>query len=109
MVRDKFLQIRNLVENNREYRQKYIGLIKTLFPILCRQILIMVETFELSRLVFKNDDGTLNREAYLKLFNNFMHEAVNSGLGVVVGFSYRPASIAFQRAANRLLREMNIS
>ncbi len=109
LVRDKFLQIRNLVENNREYRQKYIGLIKTLFPILCRQILVMVETFELSKLFFKNDDTTLNREAYLKLFNNFMHEAVNSGLGVVVGFNYRPASIAFQRAANRLLREMNLS
>jgi flagellar biosynthesis protein FlhG len=109
LVRDKFLQIRNLVENNREYRRKYIGLIKTLFPILSRQILVMVETFELSKLLFKNDDATLNREAYLKLFNNFMHEAVNSGLGVVVGFNYRPASIAFQRAANRLLREMNLS
>jgi flagellar biosynthesis protein FlhG len=109
LVRDKFLQIRNLVENNREYRLKYIGLIKTLFPILCRQILVTIETFELSRLLFKNDDDTLSREAYLKLFNNFMHEAVNSGLGVVVGFNYRPASIAFQKAANRLLREMNTS
>ena len=109
LVRDKFLQIRNLVENNREYRQKYIGLVKTLFPILSRQILVMVETFELSKLLFKNDDATLNREAYLKLFNNFIHEVVNSGLGVVVGFNYRPASIAFQRAANRLLREMNLS
>ena len=109
LVRDKFLQIRNLVENNREYRQKYIGLIKTLFPILCRQILVMVETFELTRILFKNDDSTLSREAYLKLFNNFMHEAVNSGLGVAVGFNYRPASIAFQKAANRLLREMNAS
>jgi len=109
LVRDKFLQIRNLVENNREYRQKYIGLIKTLFPILCRQILVVVETFELSRILFKNDDSTLSREAYLKLFNNFMHEAVNSGLGVAVGFNYRPASIAFQKAANRLLQEMNAS
>ena len=69
----------------------------------------MVETFELTRILFKNDDSTLSREAYLKLFNNFMHEAVNSGLGVAVGFNYRPASIAFQKAANRLLREMNAS
>jgi MinD-like ATPase involved in chromosome partitioning or flagellar assembly len=106
LVRDKFLQIRNLVENNREYRLKYVTLIRTLFPILCKQIVTVVDTFELSRLVFRTDDKKLNREAYLKLFNNFMHEAVNSGLGVVVGFKYRPASIAFQDAANRLLEEI---
>jgi flagellar biosynthesis protein FlhG len=106
MVRNRFLQIKSIVERHRGYRQRYIASIKTLFPALYRQIVSVSQTFELNNLVLEDRNGGPNREAYLKLFNNFMYEAVNSGLGIVVGFRYRPAAIAFSEAADRILEEM---
>jgi flagellar biosynthesis protein FlhG len=104
LERNKFLQIKNIVESGKSYRMEYLRMMKALFPVLHKQVVDVIKTFELSRLHFEGKDGKPNREAYLKLFNNYMHEALNSGLGVVVGFKYRPASRAFQEAANRILK-----
>ncbi len=105
-VRDKHAQIRNLVENNREYSQRYFALIKTLLPVVFKQIQAIAETFELNHLVFRKDDAgrRVNRAAYLKLLTNFVHDTVNGGLSVIVGFPYRPASVAFCRSADELLQ-----
>ena len=101
-VRDKLAQIKNLVENDKEYKKKYFTLIKILFPLLCRQISTIVKTFELPALVFRNENGKLKKEVYVKLLNNFVHDTINSGTSVIVGFRYRPASIAFHDAAEKL-------
>ena len=62
-----------------------------------------MRTIDVGPLVFKDGTEGLNRTAYVKLLNNLLHDTVNSGLSVVVGFEFRPAALAFQEAAERLL------
>jgi flagellar biosynthesis protein FlhG len=106
LVRDRHFQIRCLVEKDKGYRKRYFSLVKVLFPVLLKQISTMVKTFGLSNLLLRNDADSVNREAYLKLFINFLHDLVYSGLSIIVGFRYRPASVSFQRKANDLLSGM---
>lgn len=102
-IRDRRQQIYNLVANNEEYRKKYFRVIKALFPVISGQILSIAKTLELDQLLFKTPQNKLDRPVYLKLFSNFIHETVNSGLGVVVGFRHRPAARAFHQSAENLL------
>ena len=75
--------------------------------MVLRQIQVVSSTFELQHLLLKTPDANnktgLARDIYARLTSNFVHEAVNSGLGVLVSFQHRPASAAFQRAAHSLL------
>jgi cellulose biosynthesis protein BcsQ len=103
VVRDKHRQIRFIIEKDPKYKERYLHLIKTLFPVITKQLTTMVKTFELSHLYYRKEDGSINREAYIKLFSHFMHDTINSGLGIIAGFKFRPASIAFDDAANKLL------
>ncbi|MBN2443786.1 MAG: AAA family ATPase [Spirochaetales bacterium] len=106
MVRDKYKQIQNLVEENKIYKRGYLKLIKTLYPVITKQLSTMVQTFRLEHLYYRKPDNTINKEAYVKLFSHFMHDTVNSGLGIISGFKYRPASIAFHEAADKLIRKI---
>ncbi|MBN2535993.1 MAG: AAA family ATPase [Spirochaetales bacterium] len=106
VVRDKHKQIRLIIESDNRHKQKYLTLIKTIFPVVTKQLSTMVKTFELSHLYYRKEDGSINKEAYIKLFSHFMHDTVNSGLGIIAGFKYRPASIAFDEAANKLLSKI---
>ena len=103
VVRDRFQQIRCLVERDGEYRRRYFGLVKLLFPVLLKQISTMVKTFDLRNLLLRNSANEVNREAYLKLLVNFLHDLIYSGLSVIVGFRYRPASVVFQQIAEEIL------
>ena len=105
-VRDRHKQIRILVEGRQEDREMFLVLIRTLFPIVSRQIMTLVKTFELSNLLFRTGGGEINKKAYLKLFTHFVHDIVYSGLGVVVGFEYRRAAAAFQEGAEKLLASL---
>lgn len=107
VVRDKYRQLQHLIENDDAYRQRYLNLVTTLWPVVHRQIGNVVRTFDVGPLVFKDDVEGLNRTAYVKLLNNLLHDTVNSGLSVVVGFEFRPAALAFQDAADRLLALVN--
>jgi MinD-like ATPase involved in chromosome partitioning or flagellar assembly len=107
-VRDRNRQIINLVRNDSVYKQKYLGLVKMLRPLFERQLAQIVHTFKLSPLLFHEKQGKVNRAAYVKLFSNFLHETIYSGLGVTVGFKYRPVSVAFRKGAERILHEMKI-
>lgn len=102
MVRDRYRQIRFLVEKDPEYRQRYLRLVALLQPVVFRQTAMVVKTFGLKELLFRDGSGKLLREAYLKLLTNFLHDALYSGLSVVVGFPYRSATVAFQEGAERL-------
>ncbi len=101
-VRDRHSQIMRLVQHSEDYRKHYLSLIKRLFPLVLRQIQVMSSTFELKGLIYRAD-GAPAKETYAKLTSNFIHEVINSGLGVIVSFSHRPASRAFEKAAESLL------
>ena len=107
LVRDRYAQLSSIINHTDTYRQKYLALIKRLFPLVIRQIQVVASTFELQNLLLHAEDSNgssaLARDVYARLTSNFVHEAVNSGLGVLVSFQHRPASAAFQRAARLLL------
>ena len=69
---------------------------------------MIVKTFGLKRLLFIGESNKVNIVAYLKLFSNFIYDTINSGLSVVAGFNYRPAAIAFRKAANKLHENIKI-
>ncbi len=113
-VRDRHAQLSSIINHSQVYRKKYLALIKRLFPLVIRQIQVVSSTFELSNLLLSDNNNAktdrttvLARDVYARLTSNFVHEAVNSGLGVLVSFQHRPASAAFQRAA-RILLSTNI-
>jgi len=105
-VRDRHRQIRNLVEGDPEYKSRYLKLLKTLHPIVSKQIATIVKTFELSGLLFRDEKGAVIRSAYVKLLTNFIHDTLYSGLSVVVGFPFRAAAGAFQEGAERALQTL---
>lgn len=105
-IRDRHRQILNLVQNDNLYRKRYLELLKTLRPLMERQLVQIVNTFGLKDMLFYEAPGKANRAAYMKLFSNFLHETIYSGLGVTVGFRYRPASQSFRKGADTVLQEM---
>ncbi len=104
MVRDRNRQIRYLVERNSHYRKRYFTMIKQLFPLVMKQIGVIVGTFDLRIHIFQKE-GVLNSSAYAKLLSSFLHDAVNGGLSIIIGFPFRPASRSFQTASERLLEK----
>ncbi len=108
-IRNRREQIRNLVEKNEAYRSGYFTLIKTLYPVIIRQISTVISTLNLGNLMLRDKDNRINKVAYLKLFSNFIHETINSGLSVIIGFHRRPAVTAFKKAADLLLEKININ
>ncbi len=101
-VRDRHRQIMRLVQKTQNYRKEYLSLIRKLLPLIMRQVEVMSRTFELKKLIFRKE-GKPAKDVYAKLTSNFLHEAINSGLGVVVSFGHRPASRAFEEAAESLM------
>ncbi|MDC7224463.1 MAG: P-loop NTPase [Spirochaetales bacterium] len=105
-VRDRNRQIINLVRNDSVYKRKYLELVKMLRPIMEKQLGQIVAAFQLRPLLFMESHGKVNRSAYIKLFSNFLHETIYSGLGVTVGFKYRPVSLSFRKGADLIIHHM---
>ena len=101
-IRDKHRQILQLITEEKVYKEKYLNLIDTLFPVVLKQIAAVVETFDVPGLMFSGGKG-VRKDVYLKLLSAFLHNSVNSGLGIIVGFPFRPASDAFERSAELLI------
>lgn len=106
VVRDRNTQIRYLIEAGTEYRKNYLGMVKTLFPLVMKQVGVIAKTFNVRSLVFQKD-GSLHASVYAKLLSSFLHNSVNGGLGIIIGFPFRPASLAFKEASERLLQEIH--
>ena len=104
-VRDRNKQIRYLVEKNDRYRREYFKMVKILFPLVIRQLKVVAKTFDVGIFLFRHE-GKINAPVYVKLVSSFLHDAVNSGLSVIVGFPFRPASEAFHRGSEKLLRTL---
>ncbi len=102
-VRDRRGQITQLVNREETYSRRYFKLIKTLFPVVARQIEAISKTFGLKNLLFRDSEGRkIRSDLYAKLLSNFIHDTLYSGLSVVVGFEYRSAAISFQKGADAL-------
>ena len=103
--RDRYRQIRYLVAGDESYRKQYVNLVRSLFPVLTRQIAALSRTIGNNGLLIRRN-GTVERRAYLTLFSNALHDCLFSGLGIITGFKYREASRAFSDAAAELSRTM---
>ena len=103
-VRDRRLLIRNLVVRNAEYHRRYFELVKTIYPVLIKQVDRLVDRSEWKKLLLRSPDGEVNRNAYLKLLTHTLHDVLHAGLGVYVGFRYNSAGRAIEEGAKRLLK-----
>lgn len=108
-VRNRQEQIRNLVQKNDEYKLNYFKLVKTLYPVFNKQITTVISTFNLWNLMLRDNNNKIKRTAYLKLLSNFLHETINSGLSIIIGFNRRPAVVAFKKAADKLLKKIAVN
>ena len=105
-VRDRFSQIRALVEGDAAYRERYLRALRTLHALVTRQVAAIAKALDLGALVVLDGKGRIDGRPYLKLLAAFLHETVYSGLSVIIGFDYRSAAGAFQDAADRLLASL---
>ncbi len=102
-VKDRRMLIRNLVVRNAEYHKRYFELVKTLFPVVLKQVNRLVDRGGWSRLLLRSSDGAVNRNAYLKILTQTLHDVLHAGLGVYVGFRYNTAGRAIEEGAKRLI------
>jgi hypothetical protein len=108
-VRDRFRQIRTLVERDPGYRERYLKALGTLHALVMRQVAAVARALDLDGLVIMDGESRIDGRPYLKLLAAFLHEALYSGLSVIVGFDYRSAAVAFQEGAERLLASVRAS
>jgi hypothetical protein len=110
-VRDRFRQIRTLVEQDPAYRKRYLKAVGTFHALATRQIAAVAKALDLQALVMvnKSTPSTIDGRPYLKLLAAFLHETLYSGLSVIIGFDYRSAAAAFQEGAERLLASVRES
>ncbi len=108
-VRDRRRQIARLTGKDAAYQARYFALVKKLYPVMSRQLDHLISTFGLHSLLFRDSGGHVSRNAYVRLFSASLYEMINSGLGVVAGFRFRPSSRAFADGYDALIRELKIS
>lgn len=103
MVRDRRVQITNLIRRHDAYHRRYFSLVKKLFPVLVHQINRLVDAAGWQALLLRSPDGSVNKNAYLKLMTHVLHDSLHAGLGVYVGFRYNNAGRAIEEGAKHLL------
>jgi len=108
-VRDRFRQIRALVERDPDYRARYLKAVKTFHALATRQVGAVARALDLGDLVLLDSASRVDGRPYLKLLAAFLHETLYSGLSVIIGFDYRSAAAAFQDGAERLLTSVRES
>ncbi len=106
-IRDRRLLIRNLVQKNEVYHKRYFDMVKTIYPVLIRQVDKLIERSGWQKLYLRDPSGSVNRNAYLKLLTHILHDILHSGLGVFVGFRYNTAGRAIEDGAKRLLQMLS--
>ncbi len=108
--RDRNTQIKQLVEKNMEYQKKYVNLVKYLQLPLIGEIEKVSSDLKLKKILFmenKNGKTKINTAIYAKLLGNYLHDSLNSGLSIIIGFPYRTASMSFQKSAALVLGLLN--
>jgi flagellar biosynthesis protein FlhG len=102
LVRDRYRQIRSLIEHDEQYHRRFFELVKRFFPIVVQQMRKLIETQKLGRLVLRSKTGEVHRTAYLKLLTTWMHDTANSGLGISVGMAHTTAARTITEGARAL-------
>ena len=103
-IRNRNMQIHNLVEKNNKYQKDFLDLLKYFNTPVLNSIEEIAVSFDLKKTRLVNSDNSINKQAYIKLLSNFIHDSVNSGLSIIVGFPYRTTSINFQTGGDNLLK-----
>jgi len=106
LVRDRRRQIRSLILMDRDYHARYFKLVRSLYQLVVAQVNKMIRELRLPGLLLRDKRGAVNRNAYLQLTVNFVHDTVNSGVGVHVGFKFNVASNAIRKGADLLLKRI---
>ncbi len=91
-VRDRHRQIMLLIENGRVYHQKFFNLVRTLFPLVERQLYRLARIRKLENILLYDDNGRIRRNVYLRLLSEIIHELLNAGLGIHVGIHFNRAA-----------------
>ena len=107
-IRDRNRQIHNLVEKNDKYQKEFLSLLKYFNTPVLNSIEEIAVSFDLKKTRLVNSDNSINKQAYIKLLSNFIHDSVNSGLSIIVGFPYRTTSINFQNGGDNLLKILKV-
>jgi hypothetical protein len=102
LVRDRYRQIRSLIERDEQYHKRFFELVKRFFPLVLRQVGKLSEAHGLAALVLRSRNGSVHRTAYLKLLTTWMHDTANSGLGISIGMAHTTAARAIQDGARAL-------
>ncbi len=104
--RDRNRQIMMLLKRDHSYHKKFFYLVKTLFPMVEKQLRGLSAEYRLEAILFKDGNGRLNRNAYLKLLAELMHDMLNAGLGVHVSSRLNKAAREIQTGYRRLEKVM---
>lgn len=104
--RDRRAQIAFLIGNDAEVRGRHVEFMRKVLPIVSKQLSVLVDTFKLNHLLYREPDGSTNRRAYVVLLSDIVQNVVFGGLGVLSGFRRRRASEEFSEAASRLERAL---
>ena len=107
-IRNRNKQIHNLVEKNDKYQKDFLALLKYFNTPVLNSIEEIAVSFDLKKTRLVNSDNSINKQAYIKLLSNFIHDSVNSGLSIIVGFPYRTTSINFQNGGDNLLKILKV-
>jgi hypothetical protein len=78
LVRDRYRQIRSLIEHDEQYHRRFFELVKRFFPIVVRQMKRLTETQNLGRIVLRSGTGAVHRTACLKLLTTWMHDTASA-------------------------------
>ncbi|MFP4204952.1 MAG: ParA family protein [Spirochaetaceae bacterium] len=106
VVRDRYRQIRSLIERDDEYHRRFFELVKRFFPVVMKQMQKLVRAEGLSAVVLRSTMGEVHRSAYLKLLTSWMHDTANSGLGISVGLAHTTAARAIEDGARALVESL---
>ncbi|NBB89681.1 MAG: AAA family ATPase [Spirochaetes bacterium] len=107
LVRDRYRQIRSLIEHDEQYHRRFFELVKRFFPIVIGQLRKLIETQHLQPLVLRSKTREVHRTAYLKLLTTWMHDTANSGLGITVGMAHTTAARTIQDGAKALAQSFD--
>jgi len=102
LIRDRRRQIARLFGKDAIYQERFFAMVKKLYPLMSSHLDYLVQTFKLRKFLFRNASGAVAKNAYAQLFHAAIYEIVNSGLGIVAGFRFRPASRAFNSGYQKL-------
>ncbi len=105
-IRDRRRQIAAILKRDDEYHRRYFLMIKSLFPIVVRQLVAITKRSKLNAFVLRDRSGRVHQNAYLRLLADFLHDAVNGGLGLFVALKFNQAGAALQKGAEALLSEV---